>query len=411
VGVHPKTADKVLIAGQRGGPLGSLNGGVDWDANRFRNFFDDDPLPFHADSLCMEFSPYDASGDSLVVGSDGGVFISPDFGSTWDSSGNEQFPSLMFDKQQGSGSPAISASSEYKGLLVGGLQDNGSVYVPGVNARWQSIIGGDGWRALFVTPDVVFMGSNDKSGLKWARWQGAGGFTAAIHLAPPTFYDATKFMPFLSRVEYPKYRDVHGELMVALAGDPGSNDVYGLFDKGSATDPPGDRFYWKVLATLPSSVSAVDSLDGTRVVVGTAGTTIHTVYTAMGTIVAHSLPTGLPAGAIRWMRWANKGLAFCVVGSTLLRTTDLGTWTIVAGPSGTDIEVIEVDRAWDPVGLFVGGTDGVWLSRDLGATWRDTLYLPRRPHVNHMEVVEWPPTQRVIHAGTWNWSAWRAYLT
>ena len=75
-------------------------------------------------------------------------FISRDLATTWDSSGNEQFPSLMFDQQQGSNSPAISASSGYKGLLVGGLQDNGSVYVPGVGGRWQSIIGGDGFRAL-----------------------------------------------------------------------------------------------------------------------------------------------------------------------------------------------------------------------------------------------------------------------
>jgi hypothetical protein len=110
------------------------------------------------------------------------------------------------------------------------------------------------------------------------------------------------------------------------------------------------------------------------------------------------------------MRWATGGLAFCVVDNTLLRTTNLGTWTAIDGPTASsDIEVIEVDRAWDPVGLFLGGSDGVWLSRDLGATWSETTGLPRRPHVNHMEVVEWA-NERVIHAGTWNWSAWRASL-
>jgi hypothetical protein len=401
----------VLIAGQRDGPLGSIDGGANWDANRWPDLYNVLPWTFHPDALCMEFSPYDPSGNTLVVGSDGGVFVSRDLGATWDDSGNERFPTLMFDQRQQSASPALSASSQYHGLLVGGLQDNGSVYLPRDNQPWQSIIGGDGFRALFVTPDVVFMGSNDGVGLKWARWTGAA-FTDAVQLAPPGYPDAGKFRPFLSRVEYPKYRDPVGNaLMVAVAGDELANNVFGLFDRGAATDPPANRFYWKSLATLPQYASALDSLDGKRVLVGTADTTIRTVYSADGAVVTHTLPADVPAKAIRWMRWAAGGLAFCVVDNTLLRTTNLGTWTAIDGPKASpDIEVIELDRAWDPVALFLGGSDGVWLSRDLGATWRETTGLPRRPHVNHMEVVEWPPNERVIHAGTWNWSAWRASL-
>ena len=412
VAVHPKIADTVLIAGQRTGPLGSVDGGANWDANRWRSFYEDDPWPFHPDALCLEFSPYDPSGNTLVAGSDGGVFVSRDLGTTWDSSGNERFPTLMFDQRWQSTSPALSASSQYHGLLVGGLQDNGSVYLPADNQPWHSIIGGDGFRALFVSPDVVFMGSNDKVGLKWARWTGAA-FTDAVQLAPPGYPDAGKFTPFLSRVEYPSYRDPAGNaLMVAVAGDELSNDVFGLFDRGPATDPPQNRFYWKSLATLPTYATALDSLDGKRVLVGSADTTMSVVYAASGAVIPQSLPAGLASEKVRWMRWATAGTAFCLVDNTLLRTTNLATWTTVAGPKAPpDIEVIEVDRAWDPVGLFVGGSDGVWLSRDLGATWRETTGLPLRPHVNHMEVVEWPPNDRVIHAGTWNWSAWRASLT
>jgi len=410
VAAHPKKADIVLIAGQRDGPLGSINGGADWDANQWRSFYGDNPWTFHPDAMCMEFSPYDPTGNTLVVGSDGGVFVSRDLAATWDSSGNERFPALMFDQQSHSAAPALSASSQYHGLLVSGTQDNGVIYLAADNQPWRPIIGGDGFRALFVTPDVVFMGSNDDVGLKWARWTGAA-FTDAVQLAPPGYPDAGKFEPFLSRVEYPKYRDPVGNaLMVAVAGDELANNVFGLFDRGAATDPQANRFYWKSLATLPKFATALDSLDGKRVLVGTADRTIRTVYSADGTVITHTLPADVPAKQIRWMRWATGGLAFCVVDNTLLRTTNLGTWTAIDGPKASpDIEVIEVDRAWDPVALFLGGSDGVWLSRDLGATWSETTGLPRRPHVNHMEVVEWP-TERVIHAGTWNWSAWRASL-
>jgi hypothetical protein len=287
--------------------------------------------------------PTTQRGNTLVVGSDGGVFVSRDLAATWNSSGNEHFPTLMFDQQRHSAAPALSASSQYPGLLVSGTQDNGSIYLAADNQPWRSIIGGDGFRALFVTPDVVFMGSNDDVGLKWARWTGAA-FTDAVQLAPPGYPDAGKFKPFLSRVEYPKYRDPVGNALM-VAGDELANNVFGLFDRGAGTDPQANRFYWKSLATLPKFATALDSLDGKRVLVGTADTTIHTVYSADGTVITHALPADVPAKQIRWMRWATGGLAFCVVDNTLLRTTNLGTWTAIDGPTASsDIEVIEVDR-------------------------------------------------------------------
>ena len=113
-------------------------------------------------------------------------------------------------------------------------------------------------------------------------------------------------------------------------------------DRGAATDPPANRFYWKSLATLSKFATALDSLDGKRVLIGTTDTTIRTVYSADGVVITHTLPADVPKKAIRWMRWAAGGLAFCVVDNTLLRTTNLGTWTTIDGPPASpDIEVIE----------------------------------------------------------------------
>jgi hypothetical protein len=82
-------------------------------------------------------------------------------------------------------------------------------------------------------------------------------------------------------------------------GDELANNVFGLFDRGAATDPPANRFYWRPLATPPQYATAVDSLDGKRVLVGTADTTIRTVYSADGAVVTHTLPADVPAKAIR----------------------------------------------------------------------------------------------------------------
>ena len=58
----------------------------------------------------------------------------------------------------------------------------------------------------------------------------------------------------------------------------------------------------------------------------------------------------------------------------------------------------------------VCGSDGVWTSRDFGATWQPTSGHPKHPQANHLDVVAYSSGCRVAYLGTWNWALWRAEL-
>ena len=105
--VHPQQKDTVLLAA-RSGLLGSTDAAKTWDANKWKAVSDDS---FHADCLCLSFDPNDPTGNTVIVGSDGGVFISHDLGITSNTSYNAQLPTLMFDQQYQPSAPALSASS------------------------------------------------------------------------------------------------------------------------------------------------------------------------------------------------------------------------------------------------------------------------------------------------------------
>jgi hypothetical protein len=413
IGAHPVLPDTVLVVGRRTGPIGSIDGCVNWDTGRWQDISGNGT--FHADSLCITFDPGDPSGNTILVGSDGGLFVSADLASNWDNTRNQFSPTLMFDQQYQSSAPAMSASAAFPGVLVGALQDNGTVYLKSDGDEWQQLEGGDGNRALFVTSDVAVRGSNNgDQRLLWARWDGAkSAFTDAVELAPPGYPDGSPFLPKMSRIPFPSFTDPSGgALMVTLAADdPATGDIFGLFDKGAGTDPESDRFYWKKLGTAPFQATAVGAFDGRVVLVGTTNTHLYQLNPLTGDVAELTLPSGLGQATARWMTVAGPSVAFCLLGgSTLLRSTNLVSWVTVAGPAGTSLEALSVDFALDPVALFVAGSNGAWISRDLGASWSATSGLPKVPSANHLEAVDYGAAGRAVHLGTWNWSVWRAPL-
>jgi hypothetical protein len=408
IGVHPKNIELVLLAGRRGGLLGSSDGGVTWDANKWAEV----KSGFHADCLSLSFDPGDPTGDTVLVGSDGGVFRSTDQGVKWDNTLNEMFPTLMFDAQSESETPALSASRGFPGLLVGALQDNGTVFLSGDGEPWRELFdGGDGFRAFFVTSDIALRGGNDAVDLKWSRWDGVK-FTDPVPLAPPGDPASSQFLPIMGRIAFPAFKNPGtGEPLLAIAGDdPPTGDVYGLFDKGAATNPATDRLFWRKLGTVPSEISGLGSYSGRVVLIGTVSTHMYRLDVLTGSVTEIPLPGGLPPSRLRWLTLAGPATAFCLVGNTLMRTVNLTTWTTVPTPAGSTLAVLAVDYGLDPVGLIIAGSQGAWLSRDLGDTWRASKGLPAHPQANHLEVVDYGGAGRVAHLGTWNWSVWRARL-
>ena len=416
VAFHPNDRNKILLAGRRTGLLGSTDGGVTWDTATWPDITNTGT--FHADCLCMAFDPTDPTGNTLLTGSDGGAFLSTDFGRTWDTGYNRTLTTLMFDQPRWSAAPALSASEAFPGLVVGAFQDNGKGYLTGDGEPWRELNStGDGERALFVTSDIVMSKGNDEEDLKWARWDGTK-FVDEVTVEPPAYPAGTSFNPFFARVPYPARTDsATGAKIIAVAGDnQPSGKVWGLFDRGAAHAPRSERLYWLLFGTVPFRVNAVASLTGTIVLVGAKQSNpdaahVYLLDSLTSIVTEMTLPANLQDDP-RWLTVCGGTTAFMLIGDRLLQTDDFATWRQVSTtPNVGEFNVIAVDRGEDPVRLFLAGSNGIWSSRDFGATWVPTKGNPRHPRANHLEVVQYAAGQRVAYLGTWNWSIWRAILT
>jgi hypothetical protein len=413
VAIHSLSKDLILLIGRRSGLLGSTDGGLTWDTSQWPAILDGS---FHGDSMCLAVDDSDSTRNTVLAGGDGGAFHSTGFGRSWNTDYNRTLTTLMFDQHVLSSAPALSSSEAFPGLVVGAFQDNGKAYLSGDGEPWRELGHvGDGQRALFVTGDVVMNGGNDDVDLKWARWNGStfvdGGVLEPIGI-PPNM----TFMPFMARIPYPTRKESSGALMVALAGDnQPTGNVWGLYDRGQGHSPESTRFFWQLIATVPGQTSAIASIDGHVIVVAaySAGAPhLHLVDCATGVQVEMQLPGGLPSGAgPRWLTLVDGATAFVLIGNKLLRTTDMISWnTIPSTPASLNVNVIAVDRGSDPPRLLLAGSDGVWSSRDAGATWQPTQGQPAHPQSNHLEAIAYPDGTRVAHMGTWNWGLWRTAL-
>jgi hypothetical protein len=416
IAVHATNRDAVLLIARRTGLLGSMDGGATWDAGAWPAVLDG---TFHADGLCYAFDPTDPSGNTLLVGNDGGAFLSRDFGRSWNTDYNRTLTTLMFTNPGESIKPALSASPTIEGLVVGAFQDNGKAYLKADGEPWRELGSvGDGNSALFVTGDVEMSFGDDTDGdVKWAQWDG-NQFGGEVRLKPDGY--AGPFEPCMARIPYPQRKDASGALMIAVACDnDNSGRVRGLFDRGAGHDPGAERFFWTLIGEAPAAnLYAIASFSGQIVVAGgikgagdAAAPAIYLLDPATGGVVEAALPPGASANTPRWISLHDETAGFALHASDVWRTTDLMTWTQVPHALGGAVDVLAVDPGADPVRVIVAGSDGVWTSRDYGATWDATGGNPKHPQANHLDVVAYPSGRRVAHLGTWNWSLWRAELT
>ena len=129
----------------------SSNGGQTFEADLGRGV--------HADGHALWINPRD--GRHLVIGSDGGIYVTYDRGANWDHLNHLAIGQFYH--------VAISAHEPY--YVTGGLQDNGTWFGPSltksgsgpINADWQSVGGGDGFmcRVDPDDPDLVYYTSQN----------------------------------------------------------------------------------------------------------------------------------------------------------------------------------------------------------------------------------------------------------
>jgi photosystem II stability/assembly factor-like uncharacterized protein len=150
VRVDPREEKYVYALGIK--PFKSINGGKRFRTNMGKGM--------HDDGHAMWIDPRD--GRHMIVGTDGGVYVSYDRGANWDHLNHMAMGQFYH--------VAISNKRPY--WVFGGLQDNGSWGGPSIglkgnvgpiNEDWVSMLGGDGYRCAVdpTDPDLVYSESQD----------------------------------------------------------------------------------------------------------------------------------------------------------------------------------------------------------------------------------------------------------
>jgi photosystem II stability/assembly factor-like uncharacterized protein len=161
----------------------SLDGGKTWGKKGPENL----ARSFHVDYHAFWIDPSDSS--HLILGSDGGLAVSWDFGATWD----------VFDHLPLAQYYATGVDMEEPYNIYGGLQDNGSVKVPSNGPRgsitrddWRQVGGGDGMMNV-VDPDDSRWLYNESQNGAIQRVDQRTGTSRSIRPAPPRGGPAYRF--------------------------------------------------------------------------------------------------------------------------------------------------------------------------------------------------------------------------
>jgi photosystem II stability/assembly factor-like uncharacterized protein len=348
---------------------------------------------YHSDVHDIWVNPKNT--EQLVIGTDGGVYISLDRGAGWRFVGSlpvGQFYHVSYDM-------------EWPFNVYGGLQDNSSWFGPsrrsgGIpNRLWQSLSGGDGFWA-FPDPtdsDVIYdeiQGGNlfrvrrstlESKDIKPSPQQGEPKYrfnwNTPIHMSPThpgTIYYGAQFL-FRSRDQGESWQRISPDLTTNDPADQRQSESGGLTPDNSTAENHCTIY---AIGESPK--------DGNVVWVGTDDGNLQVTRDggATWTNVAANLP-GVPKST--WVSSVEPGhfdvaTAYVTLDghmtgdmkSYVFRTTDFGrTWQALATPDVTGYaHVIKEDLVSRDL-LLLGTESGLFISLDGGKAWaHDTAGIP-----------------------------------
>ena len=351
----------------------SLDGGKTWGAKSSENLAGS----VHVDHHAIWIDPADSR--HIILGHDGGLAVSYDFGKTWDA-----FDSLPLAQYY-----AIGVDMDEPYNVYGGLQDNGSVKIPsngpsGMITRddWTAVGGGDGMFNVVDLTDSRWLYNASQNGAI-QRVDQKLGLSQSIRPRPPTGGPAFRFnwtapiavSPHNSQIIYIGAQVIlrslnRGDAWQEISPDLTTNDPEKL--KGNiefctltsiAESPLEAGLIWA--GTDDGKVQVTRNGGGawrdvTRNL--TAAGAPEEYYVTRVFASAHKPGTAYATKA-GWHRDDYRPFVF--------RTEDFGeTWANITAdlPEGT-VYVIAEDRK-NPNLLFVGTEISVFASVDGGRAWR-----------------------------------------
>ncbi len=133
ISVSPTNSNLVIW-----GTLGlqwSTNGGVNWTIQD----------TIHVDMCRAAWQ----DGTRVFLGTDGGIYFSSNGGRSYSSIGINYLSTMEFYRME--------ASRNQQGVIIGGTQDNGTLYTTNSGVNWHTAIGGDGNASTFIPTNPVQM--------------------------------------------------------------------------------------------------------------------------------------------------------------------------------------------------------------------------------------------------------------
>jgi len=351
----------------------SLDSGKTWGKSGPENI----ARSFHVDYHAFWVDP--ANSNHLILGSDGGLAVSWDFGKTWD----------VFDHLPLAQYYAAGVDMEEPYNIYGGLQDNGSVKIPsnGLSGRitrddWISVGGGDGMVNLVDPEDSRWLYNEWQNGAIMRTDQKTGTIRSIRPPARPRDKQPYRFnwtapisiSPHNSRILYFGAQVVlrslnRGEAWQEISPDLTTNDPEKL---------KGNIEFCTLTSIAESPVAAgvlwAGSDDGKVQVTRNGGgvwTDVTANVAAGGGPAEYFVSRVFPSNFKEGTAYISKaGWHRDVYAPYVFKTENFGeTWTPVAGnlPEGTVYVVLE-DRK-NPNLLFVGTEMGVYATLDGGKAW------------------------------------------
>jgi len=390
--VDPRTSDHVYILGNRG--FESFDGGATWRrlGDRILRLHDTDGRALHLDHHELVIDP--ANPDRLLLGNDGGLFMSYDAGASWLQLNTIPVTQMYF----------VGTDNRSPYRIFAGTQDNAAIYGPS-NASLDDAVP-DPWRSVYLD-----------------RWTGGDSY---VTLPDPT---DDRFVYYEHQNGALMRMDITGASV--LSGGPSSEN---LRPRGAPGAPPV-RFSWHTPFFISPHNPRTLYIGGNQVLKTTdrgatwttispdlgdpAGTDRSAITTgAMTMLEESSLQPGLLAGGTEggrvwitaddgkaWRRidnglprkWVSRVIlsahdkATLYVSFTGYRENDWRPYVFVSNDTGATwrsiaanlphepVNVIKEDPT-DPAILYVGTDLGVYVSRDRGLRWESlSATLPSTP--------------------------------
>ena len=337
----------------------------------------------HVDFHAIVVNPVDSS--QILVGNDGGLYISHDRAANWDRINNlavGQFYRI-----------AIDMSDPYR--VAGGLQDNGSWLGPSetsfatddashdgiLSSDWETIFGSDGFGVAFDPTDPQLMYATGQGG-ELARVRLDTKVMKLIRPAPREGQERIRFnwnSPFFVSAHDPSVLYMggnkvfkligRGDLWFAISDDLSRNDVAKTATVGSAAET-----YGTVVSLAESHLKKgllwAGTDDGRVHVTEDEGKKWTDVTPAAigGLYVSRIAPSAHDASVAYVSIDGHRSDVFKPL---VLMTSDLGkTWTDVTGdlPAGGPVEVVFEDLANRQV-VYAGTEFGIFVTLNRGKGW------------------------------------------